>query len=285
MTVIVEENVLISSIDETIKESLHSLLSRNFLERSYKLEVSQGLLIQLVSDWTELMGRIEEESAHQQSSNELSFKNQKRFLTNVFTIVVEFFERYSEFSGQDFQTEIEKFKVTFNALINLMAGVEQINASGLKSDATEFLEQLYSGTDLVVDVAETHATELPISILSSIKVVLIHLPVRAQEILEEYSLEEQNQKAIRKYLRQLDRAITSGISRINDTINVRRNQLRVESEEELLKAQIEHNFVPMQLVEFWLREDQQRVLRKEEESETQLLMEVIDGHRERQFFK
>jgi phosphoribosylformylglycinamidine (FGAM) synthase-like enzyme len=51
-----------------------------------------------------------------------------------------------------------------------------------------------------------------------------------------------------------------------------------------MQAQVEHNFMLMQLVEFWLREDQDRMLSKAECSENQLLMQVIDQYRARKLF-
>jgi hypothetical protein len=284
MAVILEESLLVSKIGETIKGSL-GLLNQSLLERSYTLEVSQGLVEQLISDWINLMRDITEKSSYKQLSSDLDFKSQKRFLTNVSATVIKFFERYSEFCGQDFQVELRKFRIRFDSLIDLIDGIEEIKASELKSEPAEFLEQLFYGTDLLVDVIETHAADLPVNILSVMKVVFIQLPVKAREILQSHSfIEGQDQKAGRKSLRQIDRAVNSGILRINDTVNARRNQVRVKSEEELLEAQIEHNFVPMQLIEFWLREDQQRALTKEEESEPQLIMDCINAHRDRQLF-
>ena len=285
MSVIIEENLLAKSIGETIQDSLGSL-SRNFLERSYTLKVSGGLLIQLVSDWVKLMKDIMEESAYQQLSSDLGFEGQKHFLTNVSTIILEFFDRYSEFCGEDFQIELEKFQILFDALTNLIEGFEAINTSQENSEAIQFLEQMYEGIDLVVDVIESHASNLPINILSVMKVIFIELPVKAKAILANYSApENRDQKLARKYNRQIDRALNSGISKINDTLNIRQNQIRVKSDKELLEAQMESNVVPMQLIEFWLREDQQRVLSKEEEQETQLLMTIIDSHRNRKLLQ
>jgi hypothetical protein len=284
MSVIIEESFLINSIGETMKGSLH-LLNQSVLERSYTLEVSQGLITQLVSDWIKLMRDITKESDDQKLSRNLDFKKQQRFLTKVYEIIIGFFDRYSEFCEQDFQEKFMTFKAQFNAVMNLIEGIEEINASESKSGATEFLKQLDSGTDLVVNVIETQAASLPINILSGMKVIFIQLPVKVREILELYSpIEEQDQKEVRKYLRQIDRAFSSGVLKINDAVSVRLNHMQIKSEEDRLQAQIERNFVPMQLVESWLREDQQRTLTKDEELETHLLMTLIDTHRDRQLF-
>jgi hypothetical protein len=284
MSVIIEESFLINSIGETMKGSLH-LLNQSVLERSYTLEVSQGLITQLVSDWIKLMRDITKESDDQKLSRNLDFKNQQRFLTKVYKIIIGFFDRYSEFCEQDFQEKFMTFKAQFNAVMNLIEGIEEINASESKSGATEFLKQLDSGTDLVVNVIETQAASLPINILSGMKVIFIQLPVKVREMLELYSpIEEQDQKEVRKYLRQIDRAFSSGVLKINDAVSVRLNHMQIKSEEDRLQAQIERNFVPTQLVESWLREDQQRTLTKDEELETHLLMTLIDTHRDRQLF-
>jgi hypothetical protein len=284
MSVIIEESFLINSIGETMKGSLH-ILNQSVLERSYTLEASEGLIIQLFSDWIKLMRDITKESDDQKVSRDLDFKNQRQFLTKIYKIVIDFFDRYSEFGGQDFQEKFMTFKAQFNALMNLIEGIEEINASESKSGATEFLKQLDSGTDLVVNVIETQSASLPINILSGMKVIFIQLPVKVREILEIYSpIEEQDQKEVRKYIRQIDRAFSSGVLKINDAVSVRLNHMQIKSEEDQLQAQIERNFAPMQLVEFWLREDQQRTLTKDEELETHLLMTLIDTHRDRQLF-
>ncbi len=286
MAVIIEENLFAKSIGETIKGSLNSF-ELNFLERSHNIDVNEGLLTQIFSDWIKLTKNIQKESANQHTNN-LGFdnlENQKRFLVSVSTVVIEFFDRYSEFYDDNFQTELDKFKILCEAIIHLLEGFEAINASQKNSEAIQFLEQIYEGIDLIVDVIESRASNLPINILSVMKVIFIELPVKVQDILESYSpLENQDQKSAKKYLRQINRAVNSGIAKINDTVNTRENELLAKSEEELLKAQIESNFMPMQLIEFWLREDQTRILTKEEQQDTQLLMNTIDSHRNRPLF-
>ncbi len=286
MAVIIEENLFAKSIGETIKGSLNSF-ELNFLERSHNIDVNEGLLTQIFSDWIKLTKNIQKESANQHTNN-LGFdnlENQKRFLVSVSTVVIEFFDRYSEFYDDNFQTELDKFKILCEAIIHLLEGFEAINASQKNSEAIQFLEQIYEGIDLIVDVIESRASNLPINILSVRKVIFIELPVKVQDILESYSpLENQDQKSAKKYLRQINRAVNSGIAKINDTVNTRENELLAKSEEELLKAQIESNFMPMQLIEFWLREDQTRILTKEEQQDTQLLMNTIDSHRNRPLF-
>jgi hypothetical protein len=278
MTIIAEESLIVNRIGETIKGSL-GLLSQNILEHSYDLDVSGGLAIQIVSDWTTLMRDIDNEYTRQEFSPDL-----KRSLTTIPAIVIRFFERYSEFGDPSLQSEINKFKTLCDALIDLIEGLEEINTSEKNNTASDFLEQLYNGIDLVTNVIETKSAELPINLLSVMKVIFIQLPVAVQTVLDNFSsVEQSNQKAIKKYLREINRSIASGLSSINTADSIRWRQ--VKSEEERLNAQAERNFVPMQLIEFWLLEDQQRFLTKEDEAETQMLMNSIDDHRDRQLFK
>ena len=103
---------------------------------------------------------------------------------------------------------------------------------------------------------ETNASNLPIRLLSVMKIAFIQLPVKVDNIFHDYSPPgEKEQKLVKKYFRQIDRALNSGIAIINETLNIRQNQIAVSSEEERIEAQIENNILPMQLVEFWLREE------------------------------
>lgn len=152
----------------------------------------------------------------------------------MLTTVTDFFSKYSEFFDQDFQVELNKFESCFNAFVQIKNGFEEIGKSESQASSIGLLEQVDLGTDMIVSTMEDCTEYLPVSILSRIQVIFIRLPVQIKEVLEEYVIQEpdHNPKAIKKHLRQINRAISSGALAIEKTIRERRNQLLTKSEEE-----------------------------------------------------
>ena len=234
---IIEEDLIANSIGETIKSSLNALSKNiNILERSYNLEVNEELLKEIIFDWVKLMLQLEQKLIEQQTSN-FGFTGKKIFFSEALTTIQGFFDRYSEFFGQDVQIELNKFQNLCESIIQIIEGIEIIDNSQQNTDNLRFLEEIYDGIDLIVEVMETNASNLPIRLLSVMKIAFIQLPVKVDNIFHDYSPPgEKEQKLVKKYFRQIDRALNSGIAIINETLNIRQNQIAVSSEEERIEA-------------------------------------------------
>jgi hypothetical protein len=106
-----------------------------------------------------------------QKNEDFDLDSQKDIFDKLCTMVISFFDRYSEFCDREVIHKLEIFKELLNSLVILIEGIEKIKNSELENEPLKFLSRLYYGLDSIAEIIEARAEIFPVGILSIFKVI------------------------------------------------------------------------------------------------------------------
>jgi hypothetical protein len=273
-----------ADLNRSMSESLNAPL-RSLLDDLLKQDANPELIRQIVSDIIELAQDVQRGLNSQPAQADSSFSAQRGLFLSLGQRILAFFNRYSEFLGEDGQRQTERVREVIEVLDYLLQGIQQIKDSEAK-DGVEFLSELYEGLDKIVATVEIKGSLLPTSLQSVLKLFFERLPSQIEEKLNttHSNFNQEVSGTIEPLRRMLSRTAMSGRFYLEFWAQEKQNNSTELTEEEILKKQIENNQLSLQAIRFLIHEDQRRVLTREQEEDNDFLMQVIDEYRERKLF-
>jgi len=266
--------VLISAVTSSLHDSF-----KEFLEIIYKNSITPELMLQFIQDTISLFQEINNYTAIE----EQSLESLSTLVSLIKSRLLNIINRYSEFLDTE-ENELNNLQRLLSSLENLLKGFKVFKfyeSFGLSQNILDCLPEINESLDLIVREVENDALIFPLRLRLFLKNFLNKLLQTTHDIIKDTSFDNYTKQEIEAYCRLINRTAISGIYHINIWND---HEQRLVSSSSQQDKQIELNQQSIQLLEFWIKEDQIRVLSNEELDETQLLMKTIDDHRERKLF-